>query len=58
MKRRRTLRPSGIWTPAWLPERAWLAAMPHTGLGTWTIICLGAGLLALLAGAGVLLRRR
>ena len=41
-----------------LPERAWLAAMPHTGLGTWTIICLGAGLLALLAGAGVLLRRR
>lgn len=41
-----------------LPERAWLAAMPHTGLGTWTIICLGAGLLALLAGAVVLLRRR
>lgn len=41
-----------------LPERAWLAAMPHTGLGTWTIICLGAGLLALLAGAVVLLHRR
>lgn len=41
-----------------LPERAWLAAMPHTGLGLWMILCLGAGAVALVAACMLLGRRR
>lgn len=41
-----------------LPERAWLAAMPHTGLGVWMILCLGAGAVALVAACMLLGRRR